>query len=74
MKYIIIEAAGGLPAAVLFHEALNHAAIAGGRHVLGAGFCDANGNVWGESVSLGIKSARGDSDYVRQAISFRRVL
>ena len=53
MKYIIMDAGTGLPAAVLFNEVLNHREVAAGRQVLGAGFCNAQGQVWGHSESLG---------------------
>jgi hypothetical protein len=70
MKYIVINSESGLPAAILFNEVLNHKAVASGYKVLGAGFCNATGAVWGYSESLGVESRPKDSTHVKLALSF----
>ena len=70
MKYIVVNADAGLPAAILFNEVLNHRGVAAGRRVLGAGFCNAAGKVWGRSESLGIQSRAEDATHVRLALTF----
>ena len=73
MKYIIIpDPVTSLPSAVLFADNLSHAWIADkvapGVKPLGAGFCDAFGNVWGKSDSLEIRAEPCDGAYVRLAL------
>jgi len=70
MKYIVINADGDLPAAILFNEVLQHKAVAAGRKVLGAGFCNARGQVWGHSESLGVESRKEDAMHVKLAFTF----
>ena len=70
MKYIIIDADAGLPAAILFNEVLNHAVVAAGKKVISAGFCSANGAVWGRSESLGVDSRQEDFTHVLLALRF----
>ena len=71
MKYILIENQFGLPCAVMFSEAIQHSEMAKGKKVLGAGFCDNLGHVWGESVSLDIKSKPEDAKDLEIAIKLR---
>ncbi len=70
MKYIIIQTEFKLPAAIIFHECLQHDDIAGEREVLGAGFCNPKGDVWGFSKSLEINSKPEDSAYIKLALNF----
>jgi hypothetical protein len=69
MKYIVISHDAGLPAAILFNEALLHRDVAAGHKVLGAGFCDVRGRVWGFSESLGVPSRTEDAAHVRLALN-----
>lgn len=70
MKYIIIETEFKIPAAILFHECIEHKSIAENKKVLGAGFCNSSGAVWGFSQSLNIESKIEDSKHVKFAINF----
>jgi hypothetical protein len=62
-KYIIVEEKG-LELPIIFNSILTHADVAGNKKVISAGFCqsDYEGvySVWGESVSLKIKSRPQD--------------
>ncbi len=77
MKYIIFD--DGLDTAVVFDESLTHADIAGKRAVKSAGFCRLNSvpswpvwDAYGESISLGKRSAPGDSRLIETSF-YRRV-
>jgi len=61
-KYIVVETPMGGSEAIIFGSLLSHKEVAKNYHVLSAGFCTLGDNgeysVWGESVSLGIKSKK----------------
>jgi hypothetical protein len=67
MKYIVIQHEG-FDCAVLFNEAIPHRVEAAGRKVLGAGFCNASGEVWGHSEGLKVESRPEDATHVRLAL------
>ena len=71
MKYIITKTNCGLPAAICFNEALTHRDVAKPFPVItGAGFCNADGDVWGHSESLDIGSKPEDATHVKLALNF----
>jgi hypothetical protein len=71
MKYIIVED-GNLEKAIIFDPLLNHSDVGRGFHkVISAGFCSINTtavatrvDVWGESVTLNIKSRKEDAGFI----------
>jgi len=69
MKYIVTTSLDNVPAAILFAESLTHKDVAGNLKVSSAGFCNALGDVWGHSESLGIKSNPKDSKHVVLALT-----
>ena len=69
MKYIVVATPDGLPAAVIFSEALTHFDVAKSfKKVTGAGFCNAAAEVWWHSESLNIESKPADAVIVRLSI------
>lgn len=70
MKYLILSE-HDLPVAVLFDELLNHREVAGQKKVLGAGYCNRTGQVWGQSVSLGIKAKKEDELIILKSLHRR---
>jgi len=69
MKYLVVQTVHLLPAAILFNEALTHKSVAGAQKVLSAGFCNAQGEVWGRSDSLNIAGHPSDTGYVKMALT-----
>ena len=58
MKYVV-GLIDGANVGVMFNDCISHSEVAhglAGFKVTGAGFCDTQGNVWGESDTLNIKS------------------
>jgi len=81
MKYVVVEVAPFLEAAVVFPDVIEHknaVSLDALVHVRGAGFCGVSqGQVgcWGESNSLGVKSRKGlDEDAVRISLVAMGVL
>lgn len=70
MKYIIVNSLG-TKLAIIFDEILEHKEVAGNYQVISAGFCDKDGNVWGQSLSLSMKSKPKDSELIRESIERR---
>jgi hypothetical protein len=70
MKYLIVQSTG-CDLAILFDEILSHKDVAGTRQVVSAGFCDHLGNVFGESVTLGLNSKPEDTWIIRASMGRR---
>lgn len=85
-KYIIVKTEHGCEVAIVFDPMLDHSAVAGSRKVLSAGFCSFGIgqvdtgigaydtvviNVWGESVTLGIKSNPDDTRLLARSLQLR---
>ena len=76
MKYIIV-ADEGFEKAILFDELLSHKMVAGLTPVVSAGFCSLNVDnfqqstvqVWGESVTLKLKSRITDAALILDAVN-----
>jgi hypothetical protein len=76
MKYIIV-ADEGFEKAVLFDELLSHKMVAGLTPVVSAGFCSlivdnfqqSTVQVWGESVTLKLKSRITDAALILDAVN-----
>ncbi len=76
MKYIIV-ADEGFEKAILFDELLSHKMVAGLTPVVSAGFCSLNVDnfqqstvqVWGESVTLNLKSRITDAALILDAVN-----
>ena len=70
-KYLIVESASGCILPIVFHNILDHIAVAGGLTVLGAGEVHLQGtpdgtisvSCFGRSVTLGVES-RGADDAI----------
>ncbi len=77
MKYIIVEDGQflKLEKAIVFDQLLNHSDVGRGFHkVISAGFCSINSailggvSVWGESVTLDMKSRKEDAELIKCVI------
>lgn len=72
-KYIIVEK-HGIEVPIVFCPILSHDRVAGIRKVFGAGFCvidDLNKwNVWGESISLKVKSRPEDAEILNRLLCY----
>lgn len=68
-KYIIVQDEGH-DQAVVFSPIMSHKQMAGGLKVVAAGFCSFDGagnvSVWGESVTLQVKSRLQDYEIIRK--------
>jgi hypothetical protein len=74
MKYIMFEFSG-MRWPILFPEMVTHSDIARsitgcfpGFEVVSAGFCSRYGDVYGESVSLKVKSDQADSIIIKKML------
>lgn len=70
MKYIIVNSLN-TELAIIFDEILEHKEVAGNYKVISAGFCNKDGNVWGQSSSLIMKSKPEDSKLIRESMERR---
>jgi hypothetical protein len=73
MKYVVIVDQFGTEQPIVFSEVLNHSIFTAGRVVVAAGFCKFQGSrakVWGESVSLKLKSRPEDVDLLERMLRF----
>ena len=79
MKYIVYKDLHQIEAVVLFGEQTPHTEIGQGlqlskldpKTLVSAGFCNINGDVWGYSQSLNLKSRHEDTALIRRTINFR---
>ena len=75
LKYIIVLSKDFLQneSVIVFDSLLNHKDVAGTHQVVSAGFCrikyrdEVDVEVWGESVTLGIKSRKEDAEIIKEA-------
>ena len=70
MKYIILNEME-IEVAVLFDELLTHDQVAGGRAAVSAGFCNAEGTAWGQSVGLRLKARPQDTAIIQASMARR---
>ena len=79
LKYIIVLSKDFLQneSVIVFDPLLNHKDVAGTHQVVSAGFCRISENsglllfeVWGESVTLGIKSRKEDAVLIKKTWEF----
>jgi hypothetical protein len=75
MKYIMCESPMEDMFPVLFPEHVGHAMMRNAIHttypgikIVSAGFCTSAGNVYGESVSLRLKSSPKDAYWIRKTL------
>ena len=70
MKYVIKETMG-IPVGILFSELLQHCEVTTPDGVISAGFCNVNGDTWGQSISLNKKPAPDDKAVILDSINRR---
>jgi hypothetical protein len=80
LKYIIVLSKDFLQneSVIVFDSLLNHKDVAGTHQVVSAGFCrisvfdrdEVDVEVWGESVTLDIKSRKEDAEIIKKAWEF----
>lgn len=72
-KYIIIEHKA-LEVPIVFSPILQHSEVAGNKKVISAGFCRADEDgvysVWGESISLKVKSRPEDAEIINKYLEY----
>lgn len=72
MKYIIVESETGLELPIVFNSILTHKDVARPYIVVSAGFCSCESGkwtVWGESVSLQMKSRPQDEKILNNTLN-----
>lgn len=68
MKYIIISQ-HDLEMAIVFDEIIPHVFVAAGRPVVSAGMCNQDGQAYGQSVTLALKSRPEDTGIIQRSMA-----